>query len=129
MKKLFLGLAVLVSVSLVSCKKEAEKAANTAKETAKEVKSTVKDAVSGFDNAKVAEYVKEYNSYIEEYKKAVESKDMTKFQALGQKAQELAKKAQAVSAEGLSENDLKKLQEYTQKQTAKIQELAKKMMQ
>ncbi len=101
MKKVILALAVLATVAFVSCKKETA-------------------ATEGTEKAKT-EAVKD--------KKVVESKDMTKFQTLATKGQELAKKAQALTAEGLSESDTKKLNDYMQGKAKELQELTKKMMQ
>ncbi len=129
MRKLILLFAVFASVVFVSCKDQ--KATTDQKgATTKEITQTKTDVdVPTFDNEKVGEYMKKYDSYIEEYKKIVNSKDMTKLQALGVKGQELAKQGQALLTGKLSSSDVKKLQDYMQKKSAEMQEIAKKMMQ
>lgn len=129
MKKLILGLAILATLTFASCKKEGTEAKEEVKKENTEVKQETKANVPTFDNEKVGEYIKTYDAYLEDYKKVVNSKDMTKFQTLAAKGQELAKKAQALTAEGLSEADSKKLNDYMQKKAKELQELAKKMMQ
>ncbi len=129
MKKLILGFAVFASIAFVSCK---DKKASPEKQdaTKQEVTKTDKSVdVPAFENEKVAEYIKKYDAYFEEYKKVVESKDMTKFQTLGTKGQELAKEGQALITDKLSPGDMKKLQEYMKEKAAEMQEVAKKMMQ
>ncbi len=129
MKKLILGLAILATLSLASCKKEGAATEEKTKKENTEVKQEPKADVPAFDNEKVGEYIKSYDAYLEDYKKVVESKDMTKFQTLAAKGQELANKAQALTTEGLSEADAKKLNDYMQEKAKELQELAKKMMQ
>ncbi len=124
MRKLILVFAVVASIAFVSCK--GKEGANKTEEA---TKTEATAEVPAFDNEKVAEYIKKYDAYIEEYKKVVESKDMTKFQTLGTKGQELAKEAQALTATELSAGDLKKLQDYMQQKATEMQEIAKKMMQ
>ncbi len=122
MKKLFLGLFLVVAVSLTSCQGKKD-----GKATGKETKTET--SVPKFDNKKVGEYIKAYDAYIEDYKKIVDSKDMTKFQELGTKGQELAKKAQELTTSGLSASDTKKLNEYMTAKAKELQELSQKMMQ
>ncbi len=129
MKKLILGFAVFASIAFISCK---DKKATTEKKgaTTEEVTQTKTNVdVPTFDNEKVGEYIKKYDSYIEEYKKIVDSKDMTKLQALGVKGQELAKEAQSLLTGKLSSGDVKKLQDYMREKSTEMQEIAKKMMQ
>lgn len=127
MKKLFLALASVAMVGLIACNKGKED--NNA-EGNQEVMETTTDAeLPEFDNEKLGEYMEVYDSYMKEYKEAVESKDMTKFQALTTKGQELAEKAQALTTEGLSESDTQKLNDYMQAKSKEMQELAQKMMQ
>ncbi len=84
MRKLILVFAVFASVVFVSCKDQKATTDNKKGATTKEITQTKTDVdVPTFDNEKVGEYIKKYDSYIEEYKKIVDSKDMTKFQALG----------------------------------------------
>ncbi len=128
MKKVFLGLAVMATLAFVSCRKEAVPAEEAQTEKTEVTQEPKSDAPS-FENEKVGEYIKSYDSYVEDYKNAVGSKDMTKFQALATKGQELAKKAQELTTEGLSEADTKKLNDYMQGKAKELQELAKKMMQ
>ncbi len=129
MRKLILVFAVFTSVVLVSCKDQKATADKKGAAT-KEITQTKTDVnVPTFDNKQVGEYMKKYDSYIEEYKKIVNSKDMTKLQALGAKGQELAKQAQTLLTGKLSSGDTKKLQDYMQKKSVEMQEIAKKMMQ
>ncbi len=129
MRKLILGFAVFASIAFISCK---DKKATTEKKGATTTEVTQGKTnvdVPTFNNEKVGEYIKKYDSYIEEYKKIVDSKDMTKFQALAVKGQELAKEGQALIGDKLSPSDMKKLQDYMKEKSAEIQEFAKKMMQ
>ncbi len=123
MRKLILGFAVVASIAFVSCK--GKEGASSSNETTTETKAEV----PAFDNEKVAEYMKKYDAYMEEYKKVAESKDMSKFQTLSTKGQELAKEAQVITGDNLSASDLKKLQDYMQKKASEMQEITKKMMQ
>ncbi len=141
MKRTFLHFALILILSLsFACKDNNAKAEETTTEETteaasetrtEETKAETTSSDSGtpsFSNAKVQEYVDAYEAYIEEYRKAVESKDMTAFAALGQKGQELGTKAQEVS-NGLSAGDAEKLNAYMLKKSEEIQELSKKLMQ
>ncbi len=149
MKKLFLGACALMVLSVVSCKKTVEAAADEATEVvdgaadaagavvdgATDVVDGAADAVAeaasgipSFEDAAVNEYVKAYDEYISEYAKAAESKDMTAFAALGTKGQELGTKAQEVLG-NLSPEDAKKLTDYMTENSKKLQELSAKFSQ
>lgn len=125
MKKVILGFAAIAMFALVACNKGKEEAKT---EEGTKVEATSDVEVPKFDNEKLADYMELYDSYIEEYKKVAESKDMTKFQALGTKGQELANKAQTLMTEGLSASDTKKLNDYLQEKAKELQELTQKMM-
>ncbi|PVX50886.1 hypothetical protein C7377_1207 [Balneicella halophila] len=130
MKKLFLVLVAVATLALVACNKEKEGSnLQDEQETQKVIETTTDADVPEFDNENLEEYIEVYDSYLDDYKEAVESKDMSKFQALSSKGQELAEKAEALATEGLSESDSRKLNEYMQEKSKEMQELAQKMMQ
>lgn len=130
MKKLILPLVCLATVTLVSCGKDKKQDDNVTTEVQTETVEVEEPAsdVPSFDNKEVEDYIKLYNSYIEEFKEAVKSKDMAKFQELSTKGQELAAKGQELSTSGLSESDVKKLQEYMTQSAQELQELSQDMM-
>lgn len=127
MKRIFLVLVSVAMISFVACNNKGKEENKT--EDTVTIETTTETEVPSFDNEKLGEYITAYDSYLEDYKKVVESKDMTKFQELATKGQELAEKAQALTAEGLSEADGKKLNDYLQEKSKEIQELSQKMMQ
>lgn len=136
MKKTIFMLSAVALLAFTSCKDDKK---NTAKEetkteeakTAEEPKkeeSTASSDVPSFDNAEVKSYLETYESYVKDYKAALESKDMTKFQALSSKGQELATKGQE-AMKNLSTDDAKKLSDYLVKRGKELQEYTTKMMQ
>ncbi len=137
MKKVIVNLSLIIAIlATVSCKNEAKSDASTSEETTQTSESRKEDSTStesangvpNFSDKKVQEYVNAYEAYIAEYKKAVESKDMTAFAALGEQGQELGQKAQDVMG-NLSGDDVKKLNGYMQEKSTQLQELSKKLMQ
>ncbi|WP_282080767.1 hypothetical protein [Aquimarina algiphila] len=140
MKKVILNLSLVIAIlATVSCKNEAKSDASTSDETTETTETSgdrkedsaateSADGVPNFSDEKVQEYVNAYEAYIAEYKKAVESKDMTAFAALGEQGQELGQKAQDVMG-NLSGDDVKKLNDYMQEKSTQLQELSKKLMQ
>ncbi len=140
MKNLFL--AILVCVSVISCKNTTEKAADAVQDAAEATEETVQeavqevaekvesvaDAVPSFSDPAVQKYVDSYEKYLEEYEKVVSDKDMSAFAGLAEKGQELGTMAQEISGK-LSSEDAKRLSDYMTEKSKKIQELSAKMMQ
>ncbi len=145
MKKFFLGALALMFLTVISCKEATDKAkdaaenveeatedaANKIEEVTEEVTETIEDAVDGvpnFSDESVQAYVEKYEAYMAEYKKAAESKDMTAFAALGQKAQDLSAGAQEVAGK-LTGEDAEKWTAYMTASAEKMQKYAQEMTQ
>jgi len=124
MKKLILGaIALMMTVSFVSCKDTEKKI----EEVAEKVTETV-EGVPSFSDPAVQEYVNLYEEYIKEYTEAAEKKDMAAFANLGTKGQELGTKAQEIAGK-ISGDDVKKWTDYMTSTSKKLQELSAKFTQ